>query len=534
MFFTESSASAVPVRGGCAPVLVEGARQMGVHHGDKGFRVDVFLFTHRHDVTYDIQMGYGGESELKNAQVDIFPFRRVGIAHHERAWSSIMVGGAHLTSLRLASHRLDDGIAEGGAFDFGGAFHLAGEVVGDGLCTDGAVHALDDEVGGLGPAEVAEHHFAGQNHTAGVDIIFAGVFGGGAVGGFEDGVAGVVVDVAAGGDADAADLGSEGIGDVVAVEVEGGEDFILSGTGEDLLEHGVGDDVFDDDFVAGLGGDLDPRAFADDGAAVGFDSQLVAPVAEATFGELHDVAFVDERDSFAVVVDGVFDGGFDEALGAFARDRLDAEACAIGEADLGELFGEVVLEELLEFRSILGAFLELDACINIFGILAEDGHVDEFGLLDGRGDADEPADGAKAGVEVEDLTECDVERADAAADWRGERAFDADEVFLEGIEGGIGEPVLRGVECFFASEDFEPVDFLFAFVGFFYGCIDDANRGTPDIGACAVAFDEGDDGVVGDVELAVFDGDGLACGGGGGCGGGSGGGHARLQKAVEN
>ena len=50
-------------------------------------------------------------------------------------------------------------------------------------------------VGGLGPAEVLEHHHAGQQHRARVDLVEAGVLGGGAVGGLEDAVAGDVVDV---------------------------------------------------------------------------------------------------------------------------------------------------------------------------------------------------------------------------------------------------------------------------------------------------------------------------------------------------
>jgi hypothetical protein len=100
--------------------------------------------------------------------------------------------------------------------------HQALEIVRDGFGLDGAVHALDDEVGGLGPAHVAEHHFAAEDDGAGVDLVEVGVFGGGAVGGFEDGVASGVVDVGAGGDADAADLGGEGVAEVVAVEVHGG------------------------------------------------------------------------------------------------------------------------------------------------------------------------------------------------------------------------------------------------------------------------------------------------------------------------
>ena len=80
-------------------------------------------------------------------------------------------------------------------FDFGGAGHQALEVVGDFLLLDGALHALFDQVGGFVPAEVAEHHDAGEDHRAGIDDVFVGVLRRGAVRGFEDGVA--VADVRA-------------------------------------------------------------------------------------------------------------------------------------------------------------------------------------------------------------------------------------------------------------------------------------------------------------------------------------------------
>jgi hypothetical protein len=86
------------------------------------------------------------------------------------------------------------------------------------------------------------------------------------------------------------------------------------------------------------------------------------------------------------------------------------------------------LRSLLEPGAVVGAVLELDAGVDVFGVLAEDDHVGLLGVLDGAGDAREVADGAEAGVEVEDLAEGDVERADAAAGGGGEGALDADEV----------------------------------------------------------------------------------------------------------
>ena len=142
------------------------------------------------------------------------------------------------------------------------------------------------------------------------------------MGGLEDGVPGVVVDVGPGGDADAAHAGGQGVGDVVAVEVHGRHDGVLGGAGEDLLEEGVGDDVLDDDLLARLGvlhGVPGPAIKGGSPEQVGRD--LVAPLHECTLGVLHDVALVDERDRGLVVVDRVLDGGLDEALGALLADR---------------------------------------------------------------------------------------------------------------------------------------------------------------------------------------------------------------------
>jgi hypothetical protein len=51
-----------------------------------------------------------------------------------------------------------------GALHFVRAFHQAGEVIRHGLAADGAVHALDDQIGGFDSAQVAQHHLARQNH----------------------------------------------------------------------------------------------------------------------------------------------------------------------------------------------------------------------------------------------------------------------------------------------------------------------------------------------------------------------------------
>ena len=165
--------------------------------------------------------------------------------------------------------------------------------------------------------------------------------------------------------------------------------------------------------------------------------QLVAPLPEGALGELLDVALVHQRHRVALAVERVLDGGPDEALGAHGRDRLDADArrLADGPAHLLAQVGG----ELLGLRR---ARLHLVAGVDVLGVLPEDHHVDQLGVHHRRRHAAEPAHRAQADVEVEDLAQRHVERADAATDRRGQRALDADQV-----RRGRCRPSRRAASC---------------------------------------------------------------------------------------
>src|SRR5438132_224382 len=59
--------------------------------------------------------------------------------------------------------------------------------------------------------------------------------------------------------------------------------------------------------------------------------------------------------------------------------------------------------------------------------------------------------------------------------------------------------------------DFRPRDLLLASIGLLDGGVQHPDRGRPDVRARAVALDEGDDGTVRHLQLAVADRDLLAC-----------------------
>jgi len=88
-----------------------------------------------------------------------------------------------------------------------------------------------------GFAEPIQHHLGCEDGGDGVDLVLAGVFGRGTMGGFEHGK--LRADVAGAAEAEAADhLGTE-VGDDIAVEVGSDEDIVVKGVLEQPHGQGV-------------------------------------------------------------------------------------------------------------------------------------------------------------------------------------------------------------------------------------------------------------------------------------------------------
>ncbi len=125
----------------------------------------------------------------------------------------------------------------------------------------------------------------------GLTLSSACVFRCSTVSGFEQGA--LVTDVRARGDTDTTHLCCQRIGDVVTIQVHTGDHVILSRTQQDLLQERIGNHIFNDDLFTGVRVlNFLPWAAVDQFTAELFGRQLVAPVFERAFGELHDIAFV--------------------------------------------------------------------------------------------------------------------------------------------------------------------------------------------------------------------------------------------------
>ena len=258
------------------------------------------------------------------------------------------------------------------------------------------------------------------------------------MGGLENAVAGHVVDVGPRSDADASHLGGQGVGQVVAVEIHGGDHLELGRPGEHLLEGDVGDGILHQDLVAGVAVAVVP-AHGHVGELLAH--QLVAPAAERPLGELHDVALVHPVDPLAVPPHGVVQRGPLEALRAGLGHRLDADPGV-----LGDIPAQGVVEQIAQLGCLRGECLHLKPGVDVLGVLPEDHHVHQLRVLHRGGHVGEPAHWAQAHVQVHDLADRHVEAAESAPHRGGQRAFDADEVLGELLDGVLGQPVAGLVE----------------------------------------------------------------------------------------
>ncbi|MCY1350602.1 hypothetical protein D9M68_426790 [compost metagenome] len=197
-----------------------------------------------------------------------------------------------------------------------------------------------------------------------------------------------------------------------------------------------------------------------------------------------------------VVVDDVLQSLAHQALGAFFGNRLHTDTAILIETDLGD--AHLFLQELDDLVRLGRTGLPLDAGINVFGVLAEDGHVDVARLLHRARHAFEPAHRAQADVQIELLAQRHVQRANTATDRGGQRTLDGNDVVTYGFQGFFRQPGILVVDLgrFLAGVDFHPGDLALAAVGFLHGRIDDFDHYRADVDADAVAFNERDDRVV--------------------------------------
>src|SRR5208282_3232859 len=302
-----------------------------------------------------------------------------------------------------------------------------------------------------------------------------------------------------------------------AVEVHSRNHIELVRTGQHLLQGNVGNRVLDEDPAGSFrrvhlrvrlrlalraldAVPLLPREYVIRELALG---QLIAPIAERALGKFHDVALVHNRHALALVVDRVLQRGAEQPVGAFLGRGFEADSGTFRKANLGELLRKVLLEQIQEFLGVGRPRLELDSRIDVFGVLAENDHVDLFRRLDRRRHALEPAHRAQADVQVQQLAQCHVQRTDAAADRSGERPLDRHQVVAAGGHRFIGQPGVVGLVGLFSREHLHPANLALRAVRLEHRRVEHSHARAPDVAPGPIALDEGHDGPIRYVQLAV-------------------------------
>ena len=143
------------------------------------------------------------------------------------------------------------------------------------------------------------------------------------MGRFEYRVTGDVINIAAGRDPDPADLRSQCVAQVIAVQIQRRDHVEIFRPHQYLLQRDVGDRVFDHNAAARFAHwNFAPRPVVDLFRAEIIFRNIVAPIAKRTLGELHDVALVHERDALALIENRVTDRAVDQAHAAGATHRF--------------------------------------------------------------------------------------------------------------------------------------------------------------------------------------------------------------------
>ena len=164
---------------------------------------------------------------------------------------------------------------------------------------------------------------------------------------------------------------------------------------------------------------------------------FVPPVTECTFGELHDVALVNQRDRWAFVLDCILDCGADQSFGAFLADRLDPDSTHLREPNRG-CDSHFIAQPADHFVGVRRAGTPFNACVHVLRVLTEEHHIHVFRVFHRSRRAD-MLDRAHARIQVEQLPQGHVETADSSSDRGRQRALDRYEVLANGLDGLLWE-----------------------------------------------------------------------------------------------
>ena len=182
-----------------------------------------------------------------------------------------------------------------------------------------------------------------------------------------------------------------------------------------------------------------------------FLGKLARNAKEQTIGVLHDVCFVSSGNLLATVLQRILEGISNNILRGSNRNRLDGDT-GIRTNGARALF----LAKVDQLPSAFGAFLELDASIQILGVLANNHEVNVVVTTASTGKRNNRA---QANIEPERLAKRDVHAAKAGANGSRDRTLDSDFVALDSLNRGLRKRRAFSFKAMSTSLGDFPIDF---------------------------------------------------------------------------
>ena len=151
---------------------------------------------------------------------------------------------------------------------------------------------------------MAQHHLGREDQRARIDLIQTCILGSSAVRCLKNGH--FATDVSTGRNTNTADFCSQCIRNIVAIEIERGDNRVFIRTHQDLLQKGICNHILDNDLPPGSWvGQSMPRATSQRFGTKTLHCQFITPVFKGALGIFHNITLVHQSDRWQVIIDGV-------------------------------------------------------------------------------------------------------------------------------------------------------------------------------------------------------------------------------------
>src|SRR5690625_2651583 len=130
----------------------------------------------------------------------------------------------------------------------------------------------------------------------------------------------------------------------------------------------------------------------------------------------------------------------------------------------------------------------------------------EFGLFDGPRGSFIVLNRPYTDIEIQFLSNGDIERPDSSAYRRCLGAVDPYQVFFKSLQGILRQPVIISIllQCLLTGVYLKPLDFLLATIGFFNSIVYYMLHCRGDIRARAISLNKWNNRVVSDIQTAII------------------------------